>query len=148
MYQKLQIKQLETYPEKIVLPVDAVVSTNADDPENHTVKDINIIDEDEMGLDIGPATVALFSDTLKDAAIAVWNGPLGMYENDNYKNGTNDLLKFIVDNNVKTILAGGDIVAASRLAGLKDYIFYASTGGGSTLEYLEGKKLPGLEAIK
>lgn len=78
----------------------------------------------------------------------LWNGPLGVYEFDKYRKNTDEILKFIVNNNIKTILGGGDIVAAATTAGYKDKVFHASTGGGATLEYLEGKKLPGLEVIK
>ncbi len=101
-----------------------------------------------MGLDIGPDSEKLFENYLKDASIAVWNGPLGVYEFKKYKQGTDNLLKFIVDNDIKVILGGGDIVAAATTSGYKDQIYHISTGGGATLEYLEGKKLPGLEAIK
>lgn len=106
------------------------------------------MNENEQGLDIGPKTVELFESYLKEASIAVWNGPLGVYEFEKYKKGTDELLKFVVDNNIKMILGGGDIVAAASLAGYKDKVYHASTGGGATLEYLEGKTLPGLEAIK
>ena len=101
-----------------------------------------------MGLDIGPKTQELFENYLKDAKVAVWNGPLGVYEFKKYKQGTDNLLQFVVDNNIKIILGGGDIVAAASTSGFKDKVYHASTGGGATLEYLEGKILPGLEAIK
>ena len=84
----------------------------------------------------------------KEAKIIMWNGPLGVYEFSKYKKSTDTILKFIADNNIKAILGGGDIVAALSTTNLKDKIYHISTGGGATLEYLEGKKLPGLEAIK
>ena len=90
----------------------------------------------------------MFKEELKTAKTVIWNGPLGVYEFDNYKEGTEELLKYLVNNNIKTILGGGDIVAAASNCNLKDKVFHASTGGGSTLEYLEGKKLPGIESIK
>lgn len=141
-------KIVEEYPEKIVLPVDAAVTTEYSENEEYKVKDINNLEYNEMGLDIGPNTEKLFENYLKEANIAVWNGPLGVYEFEKYKQGTNHILKFVVDNNVKIILGGGDIVAAASTAGYKDKVYHASTGGGATLEYLEGKTLPGLEAIK
>ena len=101
-----------------------------------------------MGLDIGSKTIELFESVLKDAKTVMWNGPLGVYEFDKYKKGTDTLLKFLTDNNIKTILGGGDIVAAATTANLKDKVYHASTGGGATLEYLEGKKIPGIEIIK
>ncbi len=141
-------KILKDYSDKIVLPVDCAVTNEYTNDEEYRLKDINEISTDEMGLDIGEQTVKLFEETLKDAAIVVWNGPLGVYEFEKYKKNTDELLKYIVDNNIKTLLGGGDIVAAATTAGYKDKVYHASTGGGATLEYLEGKKLPGIEAIK
>lgn len=141
-------KIVEEYPEKIVLSVDAAVTTEYSENEEYKVKDINNLEYNEMGLDIGPNTEKLFENYLKEANIAVWNGPLGVYEFEKYKQGTNHILQFVVDNNIKIILGGGDIVAAASTAGYKDKVYHASTGGGATLEYLEGKTLPGLEAIK
>ena len=139
---------LKDYKDKIILPVDVAVTTEYSENEPYKTKDITEMNENEQGLDIGPKTVELFESHLKEASIAVWNGPLGVYEFEKYKKGTDELLKFVVDNNVKIILGGGDIVAAASLAGYKDKVYHASTGGGATLEYLEGKTLPGLEAIK
>ena len=139
---------LKDYKNKIILPVDVAVTTEYSENEPYKTKDITEMNENEQGLDIGPKTVELFESYLKEASIAVWNGPLGVYEFEKYKKGTDELLKFVVDNNVKIILGGGDIVAAASLAGYKDKVYHASTGGGATLEYLEGKTLPGLEAIK
>lgn len=139
---------VKEYPDKIVLPVDVAVTTEYSETEEYRVKDITDLEYNEMGLDIGPKTEKLFEQYLKDAKIAVWNGPLGVYEFEKYKQGTNHLLQFVVDNNIKMILGGGDIVAAASTSGYKDKVYHASTGGGVTLEYLEGKTLPGLEAIK
>lgn len=139
---------VKEYPDKIVLPVDVAVTTEYNETEEYRVKDITDLEYNEMGLDIGPKTEKLFEQYLKDAKIAVWNGPLGVYEFEKYKQGTNHLLQFVVDNNIKMILGGGDIVAAASTSGYKDKVYHASTGGGATLEYLEGKTLPGLEAIK
>ena len=139
---------VKEYPNKIVLPVDVAVTTEYSEKEEYKVKDISDLEYNEMGLDIGPNTESLFENYLKDAKIAVWNGPLGVYEFEKYKQGTNHILQFIVDNNIKVILGGGDIVAAASTSGYKHKVYHASTGGGATLEYLEGKALPGLEAIK
>ena len=136
------------YPNKIVLPVDVAVTTEYSENEEYRVKDISDIEYNEMGLDIGPKTQTLFENYLKEARIAVWNGPLGVYEFKKYKQGTDHILQYVVDNNIKMILGGGDIVAAASTSGYKDKVYHASTGGGATLEYLEGKTLPGLEAIK
>lgn len=139
---------LASHRDKIVLPVDTAVTNEYTNDEEYRVKLVNDISEDEMGLDIGPETKQLFASYLKDASIAVWNGPLGVYEFSKYKKHTDELLEYIVANNIRAILGGGDIVAAASTAGYKDKVYHASTGGGATLEYLEGKTLPGIEAIK
>ena len=141
-------KVIKKHPDKIVLPVDVAVTTEYSEKEDYKVKDISDLEYNEMGLDIGPSTEKLFENYLKEASIAVWNGPLGVYEFEKYKQGTDHILKCVVDNNIKIILGGGDIVAAASQSGYKEKVYHASTGGGATLEYLEGKKLPGLEAIK
>ena len=141
-------KVLAEYPDKIVLPVDFAVTNEYTNDEDYRLKDVNEIAADEMGLDIGDITTLTFESILRDAKMVIWNGPLGVYEFEKYKKNTDEILRFLVDNNIKTILGGGDIVAAASNAGYKDKIYHVSTGGGATLEYLEGKTLPGLEAIK
>ena len=141
-------KVLAEYPDKIILPVGTAVTNEYTNDEEYRLKEINNISSNEMGLDIGSKTEELFEQMIKDSKIVVWNGPLGVYEFTKYKKNTDQLLKYIVNNNIKTILGGGDIVAAATEAGYKDKIYHVSTGGGATLEYLEGKKLPGTEAIK
>ncbi len=138
-------KILEKYRDKIVLPVDFAVASEYTDSEDYKVsEDLTNV----MGLDIGTKSIELFKEELKNAKTVIWNGPLGVYEFDKYRTGTHEILKYLVDNNIKTILGGGDVVAASSACGLKDKVYHASTGGGSTLEYLEGKTLPGIESIK
>lgn len=137
---------VKEYSDKIILPIDAAVTTEFSNKEDYKVKDIESISNDEMGLDIGPKTIARFKNELESAKIVVWNGPLGVYEFDKYKFGTDEIVKYLVNNNIKTILGGGDIVAAT--ATYKDKIYHASTGGGATLEYLEGKLLPGIAVLK
>ena len=139
---------LAQYEDKNVLPVDFAVTNEFTNDEEYRVKVATDLATDEMGLDIGPETLELYESILNDAAIVIWNGPLGVYEFEKYKKHTNDLLDYIVTNNIKAILGGGDIVAAATTAGYKEKVYHASTGGGATLEYLEGKTLPGLEAIK
>lgn len=139
---------LKKYQDKIILPVDVLVNTVYEDVKNPELRLISEIKDDEMGLDIGPNSINVFEKYLKDAKTVLWNGPLGVCEFSNFKNGTFKIMKYLVNNDIKTILGGGDIVAASAKAKLKDKVYHASTGGGATLEYLEGKKLPGLEAIK
>ena len=139
---------LKEYGDKIVLPVDVAVTTEYSNDEEYKVRLINEIEYNEMGLDIGPETKEAFANHLKNAKTVLWNGPLGVYEFEKYKKHTDELLQFLVDNDIKTILGGGDIVAAAAAANLKEKVYHASTGGGATLEYLEGKALPGIEAIK
>ncbi len=141
-------KMLEEYPDKIELPIDFAVTNEFTNDEEYRTKLATELSDDEMGLDIGSKTRTLYEEILRDARIVIWNGPLGVYEFEKYKKNTDELLKFIVEHNIKTILGGGDIVAAATTAGYKDLVYHASTGGGATLEYLEGKTLPGLEAIK
>lgn len=141
-------EMLKKHAEKIVLPVDANVTIEYSEKTPSKIKDITEIEYNEMGLDIGPKTIELYQKYLKDAKIVVWNGPLGVYEFEKYQKGTKEILKYLVDNNIKAILGGGDIVAAAATLGYKDKVYHASTGGGATLEYLEGKKLPGIEVIK
>lgn len=137
---------LEKYEDKIVLPLDIRVNHEYANEGSICTRDITEIKENEIGLDIGPKTVKIFESFLKKGKTILWNGPLGVYEFSNFKIATDEVLKYLVDNNIKTILGGGDIVAAS--GDLKDKIYHVSTGGGATLEYLEGKKLPGIEIIK
>ena len=139
---------LSKYSDKIVLPVDNAVTNEYTEDEEYRVKDIEELTDDEMGLDIGPKTVELFNNTLKEAKTVIWNGPLGVYEFEKYRKGTEEVLKGLVENNIKTILGGGDVVAAAGACNLKDKIYHACTGGGATLEYLEGKVLPGIDCIK
>ena len=138
---------LNKYNDKIILPIDFAVTNEFTNDEEYRVKDISTMNTNEMGLDIGNKTINIFKQELKEAKMVIWNGPLGVYEFSKYKKATDEILKYLVDNNIKTILGGGDIVAAASNSGYKDKIYHASTGGGATLEYLEGKSLPGIEAI-
>lgn len=141
-------KVMADYGDKIVLPIDFAVTNEYTNDEEYREKDIKDFTKDEMGLDIGTKTCDLYKKILSSAKVLIWNGPLGVYEFEKYKKNTDELLKYLVDNNIKTILGGGDIVAAATQAGYKEKVYHASTGGGATLEYLEGKKLPGIEVIK
>ena len=141
-------EMLDKYGEKIILPVDCIATTEYKDTIIHRTRLISEIDQDEMGLDIGPNTIELFKNYLKEAKTVLWNGPIGVYEFSHFKEGTEKILKYLTKNKIKTILGGGDIVAAATATKQKNKVYHASTGGGATLEYLEGKKLPGLEIIK
>ncbi len=135
------------YKDKIILPIDVKAALDrTESSPNHIVK-VNDLRLNELGLDIGPETIQLFIKYLENAKTVVWNGPLGMYELPQYSIGTEQILKYLIEHNIETILGGGDIVAASKKLGYKDKVSHASTGGGATLEYLEGKELPGLKVI-
>lgn len=138
---------LDRYPDKIVLPVDINVTKEFLNDAPSRVTAIDDIKNDEMGLDIGPKTIEDFSDILKNAKVVFWNGPLGVYEFSNFTKGTKSILECASSIDAKVILGGGDIVAASAELGYKDKVTHASTGGGATLEYMEGKELPGIAAI-
>ncbi len=139
---------LANYPDKIVLPVDHVVTTEYSNDTPNRVCKIEETTDDEMGLDIGPESIELFSSVLDTATMVFWNGPLGVYEFDKYTNGSEKVLEKLVSINATTILGGGDIVAAAKKLGYKDKVTHASTGGGVTLEFMEGKELPGVSAIE
>lgn len=138
---------MNEYPDKIVLPTDIKVTKEfLNDAPSRTVK-VEEIDEDEMGLDLGNDTIEQFGNILDTAKTVFWNGPLGVYEFSNFTEGTKKLLEKASSISAKVILGGGDIVAASKELGYKDKVTHASTGGGATLEYMEGKQLPGIVAI-
>jgi phosphoglycerate kinase len=132
---------------KIILPVDIVVAKEfKNDTEFKTVK-MDSIPEDMMGLDIGQETIKLVSEELKKAKTIVWNGPAGVFEMDNFNKGTYAIAKAMVDSGAITIVGGGDSALAVEKAGYADKITHVSTGGGASLELLEGKVLPGIDAI-
>jgi len=106
------------------------------------------IPKDSMGLDIGPATTALFSESLKDAKTVVWNGPMGMFEVDKFSKGTYEVASSVASSGALSIIGGGDTDAAVHRAGVSSRISYISTGGGAFLELLEGKTMPAVEALE
>ena len=140
-------KILKENEDKIILPVDVVCNDEYIDTKG-TIKDITELTDNDMGLDIGPNTINIFKNNLASAKTIMWNGPLGVYEFKNYVKGTNDVLTYLTEINAKTVLGGGDIVAAASACNVEDKLYHISTGGGATLEYLEGKDLPGLKNIE
>lgn len=138
---------LSKYGDKIVLPVDTVVTKEFSNEVPYKTVSVDNIQDDEMGMDIGSGTISLYDSVLNDAKVVFWNGPLGVYEFSNFTVGTAEILKKIVSLNAKTILGGGDVVAAASKLGYKDKVTFASTGGGVTLEFMEGKELPGVASI-
>lgn len=138
---------LDKAGDKLVLPVDSVVAEKFDNDAPHKTVEGDVPDG-YMALDIGPKSVAEFKDVLKDAKTVVWNGPMGVFEMSNYAEGTLEIGKFLgTMTNAKTIVGGGDSTAAVQQLGVADKLSHISTGGGASLEYLEGKTLPGIAAI-
>lgn len=131
---------LDKYSKKIVLPVDFVL-------ENDT-KFIEEFSSEDIGYDIGPKTIKLFEKELIDAKRVIINGPMGMFEDDRYSNGTNEILRILDKNKIKTVVGGGDTASAVNKLGYGETFYHVSTGGGATMKYLEDKKLVGIEVIE
>ena len=136
---------------EILLPVDAVCASSFPDPiddKNLPVKtvDINAIPADMLGLDIGPKSQELFANAVKNAKTVVWNGPMGVFENPVLAQGTIAVAKALAETDATTIIGGGDSAAAVNILGFGDKMTHISTGGGASLEFLEGKELPGVAA--
>ncbi len=146
-YAKEMMQKAEEKGVKLLIPVDTVVAKAFDnDAESKTVGRGGI-EEGWQGLDIGEKTIELYKDALKDAKTVVWNGPMGVFEMPNFAKGTNAIALMLADLDATTIIGGGDSVAAVNQAGLGDKMSHISTGGGASLEFLEGKDLPGIVAL-
>ena len=141
-------KMLNDYKDKIVLPIDVVCAENTEENTSSRECFINDIKDNEMGLDIGGASVKLFKQHIMDSKTVIWNGPVGMFEVDKYANGTIKLCEALVESGCVSIIGGGDTASAAINFGFKEKFTHISTGGGASLELLEGKKLPGIEVIK
>lgn len=136
---------LKTYNDKIIVPVDIIEADEISDNANINIADLNSIRK--IGIDMGPKTIALFKNYLEQSNTIVWNGPIGMFEYDKFSKGTIELCNILASSKAFTIVGGGDTGAAIMKYGLKEKINHVSTGGGATLEFLEGKNLPGIEII-
>jgi len=134
----------------LLLPVDSVVAKEFKNDAEHKVVGEDGIVNGWMGLDIGPKSIEKFSDVIKNAKTVVWNGPMGVFEMDNYAKGTFAVAEALAEatkNGAVTIIGGGDSASAIKKAGLQDKVSHVSTGGGASLEFLEGKELPGVAAL-
>jgi phosphoglycerate kinase len=139
---------MEKAGDKLVLPTDTVAAKEFSNDSEFRVCDVTELNDDEMGLDVGPKTVELFAKQLEGAKTVVWNGPMGVFEMSNFANGTIGVCEAIANlENATTIIGGGDSAAAAAQLGYADRFTHISTGGGASLEYLEGKTLPGVQAI-
>ena len=133
---------------KVILPVDHVCAAAFAEDAEPVYVDGEEIPADLMGLDIGSKTVALIVDALKTAKNVVWNGPMGVFEFAAFAKGTEAVAKALADSDAVSVVGGGDSVAAINKFGLADKISHVSTGGGASLEFLEGKVLPGIKALE
>lgn len=132
---------------RFVLPLDVEAADRYNSDASHKTMDADKIPEGWMGLDIGPKTIKLFSEVISDAGTVIWNGPMGVFEWKNYEKGTFEIAKALSMSNAISIVGGGDSAAAIEKFGFSDKMTHISTGGGAFLKFLEGKELPGLEAI-
>ena len=145
-YAKEMMKKAEEKGVKFLLPVDHRVAPEFKDVAATVTEDQNIPDG-TMGLDIGPKTEELYSDAVKEAKTVVWNGPMGVFEFENFNKGTIAVAKAMADSDATTVIGGGDSAAAVNTLGFGDKMSHISTGGGASLEFLEGKTLPGIAAL-
>jgi phosphoglycerate kinase len=131
--------------------VDNIAADKFDNEADTQITSIDEVPEGWMGLDIGPETIQLFSDVIANSKTILWNGPMGVFEMENFQKGTKRVALAIADATAKgafSLVGGGDSVAAVNKYQLKDKVSYVSTGGGAMLEYIEGKELPGIKAIR
>ena len=149
-YCREMVEKAAKLGKKLLLPVDAAVAASFPDPIDAPIEVQNVsvdaIPADTMGLDIGPETANLYADTVKSAKTVVWNGPMGVFENPTLAQGTIAVAEALADTEATTIIGGGDSAAAVNQLGFGDKMTHISTGGGASLEFLEGKELPGVAA--
>jgi phosphoglycerate kinase len=147
---KKLLEKVKSSKLKFLLPVDIIVADEFKNDSPATIVDVDKIPADKMGLDIGPKSIKLFSDELMKSKTIVWNGPMGVFEMDNFAKGTfaiAETLAKVTENGAITVIGGGDSAAAISKAGLEEKVSHVSTGGGASLEFLEGKILPGVAAL-
>lgn len=138
---------LRDNPDKILLPTDVVVASEFKADAPATVVSVDSIPSDQLGLDIGPDSAEAFGKVIAEAGTVIWNGPMGVFEMDAFANGTKAVAKSMAESSALTIVGGGDSAAAVEKFGYADAMSHVSTGGGASLEFLEGKVLPGIAAL-
>jgi len=141
------LKKAEEKGCQILLPIDNVVADHFGEDAEGEIVASDAIPDDRMGMDIGPKTIELYCDAVKKAATVFWNGPMGVFEFDQFAKGTEAVARAIADSDCTSIIGGGDSVAAINKFGLADKMSWISTGGGASMELVEGKALPGVEAL-
>ncbi|MDD7719499.1 MAG: phosphoglycerate kinase [Eubacteriaceae bacterium] len=142
------MEKAEALGVKMLIPVDTVCAAEFSNDAETKICDRDAIPADMEGLDIGPKTVELYKEALKDAKTVVWNGPMGVFEMPNFAKGTKAIAEILAESEAITIIGGGDSAAAAEQFGLADKMTHISTGGGASLEFLEGKVLPGIAVIE
>lgn len=145
---KETLEQAKNAGTDLLLPVDVTIAAAFDAPKTAKVADIDAIDDGWMALDIGPKTIENYVAKIKDAKTIIWNGPMGVFEQDAFAVGTNALAKAVAESEAYSVVGGGDSVAAVKKSGMADKINHISTGGGASLEFMEGRVLPGLAIIE
>lgn len=146
--EKIQLARLILHNEKLLLPVDIVAAENKEAGAKSKIVEISSIPPDWYGLDIGPGSVKQFKDVLRHASTIVWNGPLGLFEIDDFAKATNDIAMFLAGLDATVIIGGGDSAAALKKLNLQDKVSHVSTGGGASLALLEGRELPAIRALE
>ncbi len=141
------IERAKVFGVRLLIPVDAVAAKEFSADAEPVAVDAMAIPDDMMGLDIGPKTAELFAKEIEASATVIWNGPMGVFEFDNFAHGTRVVAEALANSNTISIVGGGDSAAAVRKYGLEDKISHVSTGGGASLEFLEGKILPGIACL-
>ena len=147
-YAKEMIQRIEARGKTLLLPVDHVVSTEFGNAQNKQTTAESSIKENMMGLDIGPKTIKNYTTLLENAGTVFWNGPMGVFENPAFSDGTFAIAKTLANSKGIKIVGGGDSAAAAEASGFADKMTHISTGGGASLEYMQGAKLPGLEILR
>ncbi|MGJ0906779.1 phosphoglycerate kinase [Clostridium botulinum] len=146
-YAKEMINKAKEKGVNLLLPVDITIADKFDKDAKPIITEDQNVGEGYMGLDIGPKTAKMYSDAIKTAKTVIWNGPMGVFEFKNFANGTIEVAKAMADSDAVTIIGGGDSAAAVNILGFGDKMTHISTGGGASLEFLEGKELPGIAAL-
>jgi phosphoglycerate kinase len=146
-YAKELLERMDARNKRIYLPVDHVVTQSLSQPENNKVSDGVAIDPQWLGADIGPKTIKEFSSIISEAKTVFWNGPMGVYETPPFNKGSFAIASAIAKSDAFSVIGGGDSAAAAMESGFSDKMGHISTGGGASLEFMEGKTLPGLAAL-
>ena len=141
------MKKAEAKGVKFLIPIDNIVGKEYKEDTEYMIVDSDDIPDGWMGLDIGPKSTALFAEAVKDAGTVIWNGPMGVSEWEHFAAGTIGVATAIAESNAISIIGGGDSAAAIQKLGFADKMSHISTGGGASLEFLEGKELPGVAAL-